>query len=158
MEDGVRDALQRGPLGFPVVDVEVTLLDGSYHTVDSSEIAFRTAGRMAVSQALPEGDPVLLEPVHTVTIHTPSDQMARITALIPMRRGQILGFEPRDGWFGWDSIRAYLPEDELHDLIIEIRSATQGLGELESNFDHMAEVTGKAAAKAVESRQIMAAK
>ncbi len=158
VEDGVRDALQRGPLGFPVVDVEVTLLDGSYHTVDSSEIAFRTAGRMAVSQALPEGDPVLLEPVHTVTIHTPSDQMARITALIPMRRGQILGFEPRDGWFGWDSIRAYLPEDELHDLIIEIRSATQGLGELESNFDHMAEVTGKAAAKAVESRQIMAAK
>ncbi|MBK8838201.1 MAG: elongation factor G [Hyphomonadaceae bacterium] len=158
VEDGVRDALQRGPLGFPVVDVEVTLLDGSYHTVDSSEIAFRTAGRMAVSQALPECDPVLLEPVHTVTIHTPSDQMARITALIPMRRGQILGFEPRDGWFGWDSIRAYLPEDELHDLIIEIRSATQGLGELESNFDHMAEVTGKAAAKAVESRQIMAAK
>jgi elongation factor G len=84
--------------------------------------------------------------------------MARITALVPMRRGQILGFEPRDGWFGWDSIRAYLPEDELHDLIVEIRSATQGLGELEFGFDHMAEVTGRAAAKAVESRQTMAAK
>lgn len=158
VEEGVRDALQKGPLGFPVVDVEVTLLDGSYHAVDSSEIAFRTAARMGVSQALPECDPVLLEPVHTVTIHTPSDQMARITALIPMRRGQILGFEPRDGWFGWDSIRAYLPEDELHDLIIEIRSATQGLGELESTFDHMSEVTGKAAVKAVESRQAMTAK
>jgi elongation factor G len=84
--------------------------------------------------------------------------MARITALVPMRRGHILGFEPRDGWFGWDSIRAHIPEDELHDLIIEIRSATQGLGELESAFDHMAEVTGKAAAKAVESRQLSAAK
>ena len=69
--------------------------------------------------------------------------MARITAIIPMRRGQILGFEPRDGWFGWDSIRAYLPEDELHDLIIEVRSATQGLGEFVFAFDHMAEVTGK---------------
>ena len=158
VEEGVRDALIKGPLGFPVVDVEVTLLDGSYHTVDSSEIAFRTAARIGVHEALPECDPVLLEPVHTVTFHTPSEQMARITALIPMRRGQILGFEPRDGWFGWDSIRAYIPEDELHDLIIEIRSATQGLGELEFAFDHMAEVTGKAAAKAVESRQVMAAK
>ena len=158
VEEGVRDALLKGPLGFPVVDVEVTLLDGSYHTVDSSEIAFRTAARMAVSHALPECHPVLLEPVHSVTVHTPSDQMARITALIPMRRGQIIGFEPRDGWFGWDSIRAYMPEDELHDLIIEIRSATQGLGELESAFHHMSEVTGKAAAKAVESRQAMTAK
>jgi len=158
VEDGVRDALMRGPLGFPVVDVEATLLDGSYHAVDSSEIAFRTAGRMAIHQALPECNPVLLEPVHVVTIHTPSDQMARITAIIPMRRGQILGFDPRDGWFGWDSIRAYIPEDELHDLIIEIRSATQGLGELEFAFDHMAEVTGKAASKAIDARQGIAAK
>ena len=93
-----------------------------------------------------------------VTVHTPSDQMARITALIPMRRGQILGFEPRDGWLGWDSIRAYIPEDELHDLIIEIRSATQGLGELEFGFDHMAEVTGKAASKVVDARQGVSAK
>lgn len=158
VEEGVRDALAHGPLGFPVVDVEAMLLDGSYHAVDSSEIAFRTAARMAVSAALEQCDPVLLEPVHAVTIHTPTDQMARITAIIPMRRGQILGFEPRDGWFGWDSIRAFLPEDELHDLIIEVRSATQGLGEIEFAFDHMAEVTGKPAAKAIESRQSMAAK
>jgi elongation factor G len=158
VEDGVRDAMVRGPLGFPVVDIETTLLDGSYHTVDSSEIAFRTAGRLAVSHALPECHPVLLEPVHMVTIHTPSDQMARITALIPMRRGQILGFDPREGWLGWDSIRAYIPEDELHDLIIEIRSATQGLGELEFAFDHMAEVVGKAASKVVEARQGVSAK
>jgi len=158
VEEGVRDALLSGPLGFPVVDVEATLLDGSYHAVDSSEIAFRTAARMAVSAALEQCDPVLLEPVHAVTIHTPTDQMARITAIIPMRRGQILGFEPRDGWFGWDSIRAFLPEDELHDLIIEVRSATQGLGEIETAFDHMAEVTGKPAAKAIESRQGVAAK
>jgi elongation factor G len=158
VEDGVRDGLMRGPLGFPVVDVEATLLDGSYHTVDSSEIAFRTAGRLAIQQALPECKPVLLEPVHIVTIHTPSDQMARITALIPMRRGQILGFDPRENWFGWDSIRAYIPEDELHDLIIEIRSATQGLGELEFAFDHMAEVTGKVAERVVDARQGVSAK
>ena len=158
VEEGVRDALASGPMGFPVVDVEATLLDGSYHAVDSSEIAFRTAARMAVQAALEQCDPVLLEPVHAVTIHTPTDQMARITAIVPMRRGQILGFEPRDGWFGWDSIRAFLPEDELHDLIIEVRSATQGLGEIETVFDHMAEVTGKPAAKAIESRQGVAAK
>ncbi len=158
VEEGAKDALTHGALGFPVVDVEVTLLDGSYHTVDSSEIAFRTAARIGVNLALPECEPVLLEPVHAVTIHTPSDQMARITALVPMRRGQILGFEPRDGWFGWDSIHAHIPEDELHDLIVEIRSATQGLGELQSGFDHMAEVTGRTAAKVVEARQSAAAK
>ncbi|OYX49304.1 MAG: elongation factor G [Alphaproteobacteria bacterium 32-64-14] len=158
VEEGARDALASGPLGFPVVDVEVTLLDGSYHAVDSSEIAFRTAARIGVSAALQACDSVLLEPVHAVTIHTPTDQMARITAIIPMRRGQILGFEPRDGWFGWDSIRAYLPEDELHDLIIEVRSATQGLGEFVFAFDHMAEVTGKSAAKAIEQRQGVPAK
>lgn len=158
VEEGAKDALMEGHLGFPVVDVEVTLLDGSYHAVDSSEIAFRTAARIGVNLALAECDPVLLEPVHSVTIHTPSDQMARITALVPMRRGQILGFEPRDGWFAWDSIHAHIPEDELHDLIVEIRSATQGLGELESRFDHMAEVTGRTASKVVEARQSAAAK
>ena len=158
VEEGAKDALMKGPLGFPVVDAEVTLLDGSYHAVDSSEIAFRTAARIGVNLALEQCENVLLEPVDLVTIHTPSEQMARITGLVPTRRGQILGFEPRDGWFGWDSIRAYIPEDELHDLIIEIRSATQGLGELEFAFDHMAEVTGKAASRAVEARQAAAAK
>jgi elongation factor G len=158
VEYGARDALMHGPLGFPVVDVEVTLLDGSYHAVDSSEIAFRTAARIGVNLALAECDPVLVEPVHRVTIHTPSEQMARITALVPVRRGQILGFEPREGWFGWESIRAHIPENELHDLIIEIRSATQGLGQMTSAYDYMAEITGRVASKVVEARQTAAAK
>lgn len=152
VEAGVRDALGRGPLGYPVVDVAAVLLDGSYHAVDSSEIAFRTAGRIATGEALPNCSPVLLEPIDRVTIHTPSDALARITALIPMRRGQILGFDSRPGWSGWDTVEAYLPEEEVHDLIIEIRSATQGLGELAFAYDHMAEVAGRAAAKAVEQR------
>ena len=158
IEDGARDALTHGPLGFPVVDVEVTLLDGSYHAVDSSEIAFRTAARIGVNLALAECDPVLLEPVHRVTVHTPSEHMARITALVPVRRGQIIGFEPRDGWFGWDSVRAAIPEDELHDLIVEIRSATQGLGQMTHAYDHLAEITGRVASKVVEARQTAAAK
>ena len=158
VEDGARDALLKGPLGFPVVDVEVTLLDGSYHAVDSSEIAFRTAGRIGVNMALEAGDPVLLEPIHLVTVHTPTEHMARITGLVPTRRGQILGFEPRENWFGWDSIRACIPEDELHDLIIEIRSATHGLGQMTSTYDHMAEITGRVASKVVEARQSAAAK
>ncbi len=156
IEAGVRDALEKGPLGFPVMDVEATLLDGSYHTVDSSEIAFRTAARIAVAEALAECNPVLLEPVHMVTIHTPTDALARITALIPMRRGQILGFDARPGWLGWDSVSAFMPEDEVHDLILEIRSATQGLGDMASSYAHMAEVMGKAAAKVVEAQAHMA--
>ncbi len=130
IENGVKDALARGPLGFEVVDVEATLLDGSFHTVDSSEIAFRTAARIAASEALAQCNPVLLEPICDVTVHAPSDALARITAMIPVRRGQILGFAPREGWSGWESIRAFMPGDELHDAILEIRSATQGLGEL----------------------------
>jgi elongation factor G len=147
VEAGVRDALEHGPLGFPVVDVEAVLLDGSHHAVDSSEIAFRTAGRLAIAEALPKCNPVLLEPIDAVSISTPSDAVMRITALVPMRRGQILSLEPCDGRQGWDRVRAYIPEDEVHDLILEIRSATQGLGELEFEYDHMAEVTGAAAAK-----------
>jgi elongation factor G len=158
VEEGARDALIKGPLGFPVVDVEVTLLDGSYHAVDSSEIAFRTAARIGVNLALEDCDPVLLEPVYLVTIHTPTDQMARITGLVPTRRGQIIGFEPRNDWFGWESIRAFIPEEEMHDLIIEIRSATQGLGEMTFAYDHMAEIAGRVASKVVEARLSAAAK
>jgi elongation factor G len=158
VEAGARDALEKGPLGFPVVDIETVLVDGSHHTVDSSEMAFRTAGRIAVQEALPHCKPVLLEPVHSVTIHTPTDAVARITGLVPTHRGHIHNLEPRQGWPGWDSVKAMVPEDELHELILEIRSATQGLGELESELDHMAEVTGPTASKVVEAHAAHAGK
>ena len=145
VEEGVRDATARGPLGFPVVDVQVTLTDGSYHSVDSSDLAFRTAARIGVSEALPNCQPVLLEPIHVVEIVCPTDATARINAILSARRGQILGFDTREGWQGWDCVRAMMPEAEIGELIVELRSATAGSGSFTRQFDHMAEVTGRTA-------------
>ncbi|MGE5501520.1 MAG: elongation factor G [Ignavibacteriales bacterium] len=145
VEQGVRDAMERGPLGFPVVDVAVTLVDGSYHSVDSSEMAFRQAGRLAMSEALAQANPILLEPIEKLTIYAPSTTTSRITSAISGRRGQILGFEGREGWSGWDLIEVYLPHHERQDFILELRSLTQGLGTFEAAFDHMVELTGRKA-------------
>ena len=100
VEEGVVDALVRGPLGFPVIDVHVTLTDGSYHSVDSSDQAFRTAARIGMSEGLPQCQPVLLEPIHVVEIVCPTDATAKINAILSGRRGQILGFDTREGWHG----------------------------------------------------------
>jgi elongation factor G len=153
VEEGIVDALKHGPLGFPVVDLAVDLIDGSYHTVDSSDMAFRTAGRIGISEGLPQCQPVLLEPIHTVEIVCPSDATAKINALMSGRRGQILGFDPRDGWVGWDVVRAMMPEAEIGDLIVEIRSATAGAGTFTFKFDHMAELTGRTADQIVAARR-----
>jgi elongation factor G len=153
VEEGVIDGLKIGPLGFPVVDVAVTLIDGSYHTVDSSDQAFRTAGRIGVVEALPQCHPVLLEPIYTVEIVCPSEATAKINAILSGRRGQILGFDTREGWAGWDMVRAMMPESEIGDLIVEIRSATAGVGSFAFKFDHMAELTGKQADQIVAARR-----
>jgi elongation factor G len=145
VEAGVRDYLSGGPLGFPVVDVAVVLKDGSYHTVDSSEQAFKMAGRIAMSEGMPKCSPVLLEPISSVKISVPSEATAKINGIISARRGQILGFDARPGWAGWDTIEAHIPEAEIHDLIIELRSVTSGAGSFEAKFDHLVELTGKLA-------------
>ena len=153
VEEGVIDALKHGPLGFPVVDLTVALIDGSYHTVDSSDMAFRTAARIGISEGLPQCQPVLLEPIDLVEIACPSDATAKINALLSGRRGQILGFDTRDGWDGWDVVRAKMPEAEIGDLIVEIRSATAGAGTFTFKFDHMAELTGRTADQIVAARR-----
>ena len=153
VEEGVIDALKEGPLGFPVVDVAVTLTDGSYHTVDSSDMAFRTAGRIAINDGLPQCHPVLLEPIHLVEIVCPTDATAKINAILSGRRGQILGFDTREGWNGWDMVRAQMAESEIGDLIIEIRSATAGVGSFTYKFDHMAELTGRTADQIIAARK-----
>ncbi|EKS35464.1 elongation factor G [Afipia clevelandensis] len=145
VEEGVGDGMSRGPLGFPVIDIEVTLTDGSYHSVDSSDQAFRTAARIGVAEALPQCAPVLLEPIHVVEIVCPTDATAKINSILSGRRGQILGFDTREGWTGWDVVRAMMPEAEIGDLIVEVRSATAGSGGFTRQFDHMAEVIGRAA-------------
>ncbi len=151
VEAGCQDALMHGPLGFPVVDVEAVLTDGSYHTVDSSDMAFRTAARIGMSEALGKADPILLEPVLAVDIFVPSEAMSRATGIVSGRRGQIMGFGPREGWDGWDKLETLIPESEMDNLIVELRSATAGAGFYKARFDHLAEVVGK------QARDIIAA-
>jgi len=153
VEEGVIDALKAGPLGFQVVDISVALIDGSYHAVDSSDMAFRIAGRIGITEALPQCNPVLLEPIHMVEITCPSEASAKINAILSGRRGQILGFDTREGWDGWDVVRAMMPESEIGDLIIEVRSATAGVGTFTFKFDHMAELTGKPAEQIVAAKR-----
>ncbi len=153
VEEGIIDALKHGPLGFPVVDLHVALVDGSYHTVDSSDMAFRTAARIGIVEGLPQCQPVLLEPIYLVEIVCPNDATAKINALMAGRRGQILGFDTREGWDGWDTVRAMMPESEIGDLIVEIRSATAGAGTFTFKFDHMAELTGRTADQIIAARR-----
>ena len=152
VEEGVREAMVRGPLGFRVVDCSVTLVDGSYHSVDSSELAFRLAGRIAMQDALSSAGPHLLEPMHKVTVVCPSSATSRITSAVAGRRGQMLGMAPRDGWTGWDRIDAMLPEAELGGLEAELRSQSQGLATFEAEFDHLAELNGPLAEKVIQQK------
>src|SRR6202171_6496551 len=156
VEEGVVDGLLRGPLGFPVCDVQVTLTDASYHSVDSSDLAFRTAARIGVSEALPQCQPVLLEPIHVVEIVCPTEATAKINAILSGRRGQILGFDTREGWSGWDRVRAMMPEAEIGEVIVELRSATAGAGSFTRQFDRMAEVTGRAADQIIAAHRVAA--
>ncbi len=157
VEQGVRDALAKGPLGFAVVDVAVTLTDGSYHTVDSSELAFRTAGRIAMQEALAAAQPHLLEPVQKVTVVSPTGATSRVSSAVASRRGQMLGLGPRDGWNGWDRVEALIPEAELSGLEAELRSLSQGLATYEAEFDHLAELNGTLADRVIRAKEPEAA-
>ncbi|PZQ63699.1 MAG: elongation factor G [Phenylobacterium zucineum] len=150
VEAGVRDGLLKGPKGFPVTDLEVTLLDGQTHSVDSSEMAFRTVGRLAIDEAMAQTGTVLLEPIEKLTVFSPSPSASNVTSALTARRGQILGLGPREDWRGWERIEAYLPQSERQDLIAEIRGLTQGLGAFEADFDHMSELHGRLADEAAQ--------
>ncbi len=151
--EGIEDYLKRGPLGFPVVDVKVTLTSGSYHTVDSSDMAFKTAARIAMTDGMPKCDPVVLEPVLAVEIAVPADYTSKAQRIISGRRGQILGYVAKDGWKGWDDVSAFLPQAEMGDLIVELRSLTMGVGTFSWRFDHLQEMAGRGAEKVVEERK-----
>jgi len=157
VEEGVVEALRRGPLGFPVVDVAVNLITGQFHAVDSSDQAFHTAGRQAVQEALPKCDPLLLEPIDLVEISVPNAFTARVQRLVSGRRGQILGYDAKPDWPGWDVVSAHMPQSELHDLIVELRSLTMGVGSFAHRFDHMQELMGRPAEKVLASRAAEAA-
>ncbi|MFO5494865.1 MAG: elongation factor G, partial [Cuspidothrix sp.] len=145
VEMGVREFLSHGPLGFPMVDVAVTLTNGSYHTVDSSEQAFKQAARLAMQMGVTQAQPTLLEPILKVDVNTPSEFTSKVLQLLTGRRGQILGYEGRHDWQGWDNISAYLPQAEMQDFIVELRSLTLGVGSFHWEQDHLQEVPEKLA-------------
>jgi elongation factor G len=157
VEEGLFDYTKEGPLGQPVVDLEVTLFDGQFHAVDSSEMSFKMAARIAMSEAMPKCRPVLLEPILKVTVAAPSESTPRIQRLISGRRGQLLGFDTRAGWNGWDEVSALMPEAEIADMIVEIRSVTQGVGTFRTEFDHLQELAGRTAERIVEETKKRAA-
>ncbi len=151
VEAGVRDAMAKGPLGFPVVDVAVTLIDGSFHAVDSSELAFRIAGKLAMAEALGQAAPYLLEPVVRVSVDTPSGSASKAGSVLSSRRGQILGLAPHPDWARWERVEALLPEAGLHGLDAELRSLSQGLANYSAGYDHLAELGGKQADEVVKA-------
>ena len=157
VETGARDALEAGPLGFPVVDVAVTLTDGSYHSVDSSELAFRIAGRIAASEALAAAAPYLLEPICRIVVDMPAGTGSKAMSVLASRRGQILGLLPHPDWDRWERVEAFLPEASLQGLDGDLCSLSQGLAQFTVNFDHLAELAGKQADEIIRARKEPAA-
>lgn len=151
VEMGVREFLSHGPLGFPVVDVAVTLTNGSYHNVDSSEQAFKQAARVAMQTGMPQCVPTLLEPILKVQVSTPTEFTSKVLQLVSGRRGQILGYEGIHDWQGWDCVIAQLPQAEMQNFIVELRSLTLGVGSFHWEFSHLQEVPEKLAEKILQN-------
>lgn len=155
VEKGVRQAMEEGVIaGYPMVDVKVTIYDGSYHSVDSSEMAFKIAGSMAFKQGTQKASPVLLEPVMNVEIIVPEDVMGSITGDINSRRGRIMGMEPKGNN---QVVKAQIPLAEMLKYATELRSLTAGRGAYHMEFSHYEETPAKTAqgiiAKYQESKQ-----
>jgi elongation factor G len=127
VEKGVREALAHGPNGNPITDLHVTLFDGAYHDVDSSEQSFKTAAGMGVRDALPKCTPVVLEPIVAVEVEVPNTHTSTVIQQLTGKRGQILGMNPAER-NGFDVVEAFVPQVELARYITELRTATQGLG------------------------------
>jgi len=140
IEKGIREAAEGGVMaGYPVVDVKVTLFDGSFHEVDSNEMAFKVAGSMAFKDGVMKAGPVLLEPIMKVEVVMPEDYMGDILGNLSARRANIEGMEPRIG--GVQAIKATVPLGEMFGYATDLRSHTQGRGAYSMEFDHYAQVT-----------------
>ncbi|MDK2821744.1 MAG: elongation factor [Clostridia bacterium] len=151
VDSGIQEAMQNGVMaGYPVVDVKVTLVDGSYHEVDSSEMAFKVAGSMAFKEAATKARPVLLEPVMKVEVVVPEEYMGDVIGDLNSRRGRVEGMEPRAGA---QVIRAMVPLAEMFGYATDLRSRTQGRGQYVMQFDHYEEVPKNIAEEIIAKRQ-----
>lgn len=148
VEHGVQEALIDGPHGYPVVDVAVTLTDGKYHSVDSSDFAFRTAGKNGMKEAMAESGTIVLEPIAQVLIHVPSVYAGGLVPTISGMKGQVLGFEGHPEAAGWDVFRAMLPMTALDELTNALASAARGTAWFTAEFDHYTELRSEELARA----------
>jgi elongation factor G len=152
VDTGIREALQTGIYaGFPVVDVRVTLFDGSYHEVDSSELAFKVAGSMAVKDAFGKADPVILEPIMKVEVLMPEQFMGDVIGDLNSRRGHIEGMESRGST---QVVRAFVPLAQMFGYVTDLRSMTQGRATSSMEFSHYAEVPSTIAGELVQKSKV----
>jgi elongation factor G len=140
VEKGVREAVESGVVsGYPMTDLKVTLLDGSYHEVDSSDMAFRMAAIFAFREGVPRGKPVLLEPIMKVEVVVPEEHTGDVLGHINSRHGSVQGMEPRPG--NAQAIQAQVPLAEMFGYATELRSSTKGRGVFTMEFEHYAPVS-----------------
>ncbi len=152
IENGIKESAACGPLGFEVVDFAVTLFDGSYHKVDSSDQAFKMAAIAAMKEGLPKCKPLLLEPIYKCEISVPEMDLASAQKLVSGHRGSIFGFEEHCELLHWNSLQTMIPQAEMQNLITELRSMTHGLGYFELQFDHLEELRGRQADQVLKER------
>lgn len=143
VEKGVRSYLEKGPNGYPVVDIAVTLVDGGHHHVDSSDMAFQRAAIKAMTEAATQCKPIMLEPIDKVSLSVPSEFTPKVQRIVSGRRGQLLGFDAKPGWSGWDEVQALIPQSELKDIVTELRSVSLGVGTYSTEFDHLQQVSAR---------------
>jgi elongation factor G len=152
VDQGIREALDTGIYaGYPVVDVKVTLFDGSYHEVDSSEMAFKIAGSMAIKDAFNKADPAILEPIMRVEVTMPTEFMGDVIGDLNSRRGQIEGIESR---MGTEVVRAFVPLAQMFGYVTDLRSMSQGRATSSMEFSHYAEVPASLASELVQKSKV----
>jgi elongation factor G len=148
IDQGIRETLETGVYaGYPMVDVKVTLHDGSYHDVDSSEMAFKIAGSLAIKDAIPKAHPVILEPIMKVEVTMPEEFMGDVIGDLNSRRGQIDGMESRGGT---QVVRAFIPLALMFGYVTDLRSMSQGRASSSMEFSHYAEVPASVASELVQ--------
>ncbi len=153
-EKGVQEAMDKGVVaGFPMVDMKVTIYDGSYHEVDSSEIAFKIAAQMALQEASKRAKPVILEPIMKVEVIVPEKSMGETTGDLASRRGQIIGIVDRSSGLSLKVIEARVPLSEMFGYSTSLRSLTEGRGNYTMEFDHYEPVPANIAQQIIEGKK-----
>jgi len=155
VEKGLQEAMEHGVLaGYPVVNLCADLYDGSYHPVDSNEISFKLAARLAYKEGLPKAQPILLEPVGTLLVTVPDDMVGDIIGDVTKRRGQVLGMNPTEGKAGYTTLEAKVPKGEMSDYVVSLRQSSQGRGKFDFSVDSYEEVPANVAQKIIAEHKI----